>query len=234
MKKGIILVLIIFTISVISGYSNGQTIVKEKRDLKEFTKVNFGVSGTLYISIGPGFKIDLEGEKDVLDDIVTEVKGGSLLIKKDNWRLNINEKVTIYITMPEITGLAVSGSGKAEIRDAVKSENLNLNVSGSGRILTSNVTSANLNCVISGSGDINIGGNGSTTNADVVISGSGSFKGETCKLQSAKIVISGSGSCLCNVTESLKSNISGSGNITYIGDLRIDARVSGSGRVRSK
>ena len=37
-----------------------------------------------------------------------------------NWRMNMNERVTVYITMPELNALGVSGSGKAEIKDAVK------------------------------------------------------------------------------------------------------------------
>ena len=37
--------------------------------------------------------------------------------------------------MPELNGLGVSGSGKAEIKDAVKTDDLNLSVSGSGKII---------------------------------------------------------------------------------------------------
>jgi len=111
MKRGIILSVFIAALTVTTGFSNGQTSVKESRDLKGFTRVSFGVAGNLYISFGTEFKVDLEGEKALLDDIVTEVSGGKLVIKKENWRLNMNEKVTVYITMPEIEGLSVSGSG---------------------------------------------------------------------------------------------------------------------------
>jgi len=234
MKRGIILSAFIVALTVTTGFSNGQSIVKETRDVTGFTKVSFGVSGNLYINFGPEFKVVLEGEKALLDDIVTEVSGGRLVIKKENWRLNMNEKVTVYITMPEIKGLGVSGSGNAEIKDAVKAEDLDLSVSGSGKLFTTDVVAANLNCSISGSGDISLGGNGSITKADISISGSGIYMGEPVKIGSAEISISGSGSCSCNVTESLRASVSGSGNVTYLGNPRIDARISGSGRVRSK
>ena len=46
-------------------------------------------------------------------------------------------KLHVYITMPELNGLGVSGSGKAEIKDAVKAEDLDLSVSGSGKLYDS-------------------------------------------------------------------------------------------------
>lgn len=234
MKRGIILSVIIVAMTLTAGFSNGQSIVKETRDVSGFTRVSFGVSGDLYINFGSEFKVVLEGEKALLGDIVTEVSGGKLVIKKENWRLNMNGKVTIYITMPEIKGLGVSGSGRAEIKDAVKAENLDLSVSGSGKLFTTDVVAADLNCSISGSGDIIIGGSGDATKADISISGSGNYRGEPLKIGSAEISISGSGNCSCNVTGSLRASVSGSGNVTYLGDPKVDVRVSGSGRVRSK
>jgi len=235
MKKGIILSVVILAMVVSTGFSANQSGEKETRNVSGFTKVSFAVSGNLYINIGPDFKVILEGDKDVLREILTEVSNGKLVIKKDNWRFNMNEKVTVYVTMPEITGLGVSGSGKAEIKDAVKSADMSLNVSGSGKLYTTNLVVSNLDCNISGSGDIMIGGNGSASKADISISGSGNYSGEQLKIGSADIHISGSGDCTCNVTESLKAGISGSGNINYFGNAaKVDTRVSGSGHVRSK
>lgn len=230
------MILTVFFAAILAttGFSNGQSVVKETRDVKGFTKVSFGVSGNLYITFGSEFKVDIEGEKGILDDIITEVSGDKLVIKKENWRFNMNEKVTVYITMPAIKGLGVSGSGKAEIKDPVKAENLYLNVSGSGKLFTANVEATDLNCGISGSGDVIIGGSGDVAKADIAISGSGNYTGEMLKIGSAEISISGSGNCSCNVTESLHASVSGSGNVTYQGNPKVDARVSGSGRVRSR
>jgi Putative auto-transporter adhesin, head GIN domain len=234
MKRGIILSAFILAISVSSGLAVVKPVEKETRDVKDFTKVSFGVAGNLYINIGPEFKVVLEGEKRDLEDIITEVSGGRLVIKKDNWRFNFTEKVTVYITMPELKGLGVSGSGKAEIKDAVKAEELNLSVSGSGKIFTGDLTVSKLDCSISGSGDIVPGGNGNAGRADISISGSGNYEGESFKIGAAEIHISGSGNCSCYVTESLRASVSGSGNVTYGGSPKVDAHVSGSGKVRSK
>jgi hypothetical protein len=234
MKRGIILSAFILALTVSTGFAGSQSDVKETRDVKDFTKVSFGVAGNLYINIGPEFKVVLEGEKKDLEDIITDVSGGKLVIKKENWRFNMNEKITAYVTMPELKGLGVSGSGKAEIKDAIKVEDLDLSVSGSGKIYTNDVTVTNLGCSISGSGDIIPGGNGSAAKAEISISGSGNFDGGSFKIGSAEIHISGSGNCTCYVSESLRASVSGSGDVTYGGNPKVDAHVSGSGKVRSK
>jgi hypothetical protein len=233
MKKGIIFTPFILAFALASELATGQSVVKENRNVTGFTKVSFGVAGNMYINIGNEFKVTLEGDRDDLEDIETEVSAGRLVVKKDNWNMNFNEKVNVYITMPELEGLGVSGSGRAEIKDAVKTDDLNLSVSGSGKLYTSEVTVSDLKCSISGSGDIILGG-GSASRADLSISGSGNYTGETTKLGSVDISISGSGNCVVNVTESLKAGVSGSGDVTYIGNPRVDARVSGSGKVRSR
>lgn len=237
MKRGIILSAFILAITLMSGFVKAQPDEKETRNVKDFTKVSFGVAGNLYINIGPEFKVVLEGEKRYLEDVLTEVSGGKLVIKNENWRMNnwrMNEKVTVYITMPELKGLGVSGSGKAEIKDAVKTSDLNLSVSGSGKLYASEISVSNLDCSISGSGDISLGSSGSSSKADISISGSGNYIGESFKIGTAEIHISGSGNCTCNVTESLRASVSGSGNVTYEGNPRVDAHVSGSGKVRSR
>jgi hypothetical protein len=237
MKRLLILSALILVITVTTGSATNQSDVKETRNVSGFTKVSFGVSGNLYINFGPEFKVVLEGEKRYVDDIITEVSGGKLVIKMENWRMNnwrMNEKVTVYITMPELNGLGVSGSGKAEIKDAVKTGELYLNVSGSGKLYISDITASSLDCGISGSGDIILGGSGICSKAKISISGSGNYMGESLKIGTAEIHISGSGNCTCNVTESLKASVSGSGNVSYYGDPKVDVHVSGSGKVRSR
>ena len=76
MKREIILSVFILAIAVSTGFAGSQSDVKETRDVKNFTKVSFGVAGNLYINIGPEFKVVLEGEKKDLEDIITDVSGG--------------------------------------------------------------------------------------------------------------------------------------------------------------
>jgi len=234
MKK-ITFIAVAFLLTVFStAFIYGQSTEKETRNLSGFTKVSFGVPGNLYIRFGSDYKVVLEGDKDFLAEIETEVSSGKLVIKKDSWNNFNNKKVVVNITMPSLEGLGVSGSGQAEVVDVLKAGAIDLGVSGSGKLILNELTAKSIDCGISGSGDVIIKGGGSAEKADISISGSGSYSGESLKIDLADISISGSGNCTCHVTGSLEAHVSGSGSVSYLGNPKVDARVSGSGRVKSR
>jgi hypothetical protein len=230
MYSAVFLIAMILSTSLAAGQS------KETRNVSGFTKVSFGVAGELYIKIGPEFHLTIEGDKRNLDEIETVVSGDRLTIKKENWRFSFHndERVTINLTLPELEGLSVSGSGKAQIMDKVEADQLSLSVSGSGKLMTADLNADDLKCGISGSGDIILGSGGSVDNGDISISGSGDFTGEEVDIDHLEVSISGSGSCRCRAGDTLDAHISGSGNVTYSGNPKVNARVSGSGHVRSR
>jgi hypothetical protein len=231
MKKGI---MIAAAVLLFSAIVNAQS--KENRNVKDFTRVNFGIAGDLFVNFGPQFSLSLEGDKDDLDHVITEVSGDKLVIRNENrfnWHSD-NRRITVRITMPELRALGVSGSGKAEITEPVKdAEELNFSVSGSGHLYAPTVTASNIDCSISGSGNIRID-DGSANNGDITISGSGNYTGENFGVDHLTVAVSGSGNCACKAGDTLEATISGSGNVSYSGNPKIDARVSGSGKVRSR
>ncbi|MFN8210672.1 MAG: head GIN domain-containing protein [Bacteroidales bacterium] len=216
-----------------AGFAMGQS-GKETRNLSDFKEVSFGISGNLSIKLGQDFSVVMEGDKAYLSEIETVVKDGRLLIRCNNWHMFGSQHADIFITMPKLTALGVSGSGKARIEDAVTGDAIDLNVSGSGKIVTGDINTNQLSSRISGSGDVIIEGSGLIQKGDLSISGSGSYKGDNLKFSSLEVGISGSGNCSCNVTGDLRASVSGSGSVWYSGNPRIDARTSGSGHVRSK
>jgi hypothetical protein len=234
MKKVLNISVFIAALILSTGSIIGQSAEKETRNASGFTEIGFGISGNLSVKIGSEFSITLEGDRKYLSEIETVVKNGKLVIKIDNYRLFNNEKANVYITLPELKGLSVSGSGVAQIESNIKNEVLDLDVSGSGKIITTEVAAGELNSSISGSGNIILKGSGEIGKGDISISGSGNYSGESARFKSLEVEISGSGTCMCNVTESLSASISGSGNVNYLGNPKVNARVSGSGHVKSR
>lgn len=190
------------------------------------------MSGEVYLKQGNQFSVTLEGDQDLLDEITTKVMNGKLLIRKPDWRKARNKKLTAYITMPEIDGLSMSGSGRLESEGSLNCDDLDISVSGSGSIKLNDLTADKVNVSISGSGSVALEGAGADV-ADLRISGSGSITSENLKVRDADVVISGSGRCKLWVEDALVARISGSGNLYYKGDPNIDAKSSGSGKVRS-
>jgi hypothetical protein len=234
MKKVLFPAMIIMVLFTLPGIAAGQTT--ETRQVRDFNKVSFGVAGDLTIKFGPEYKLVIEGPEKIVRETITEVRDGKLVIRRENWKLTFNEdRVTVNITMPEIEGLGVSGSGKALIADPVKdADDLRLNVSGSGKIVAGELNADRLDCSISGSGDIKLEAGGNVDTGEISISGSGSYSGESLEIDHLSVSVSGSGDCYCKAGDSLDARVSGSGNVTYSGSPKVDARVSGSGHVRSR
>ncbi len=234
MKKALLFLLSAF---IITGNVIAASTVKDKRNVKGFTRISYGVSGNLTVRIGPEFSVVLEGDEDDVERVITEVSGDRLIIKREMFRFrfsDLDERVDVYITLPELEGLGVSGSGRAEIVDDIRDiDNLSLSVSGSGKLTTAGIEVDDLDCSISGSGNIIIQGGGSADRSEISISGSGNYTGRDLEIDHLDVSVSGSGNCLCKAGDSLTARISGSGNVTYRGNPRIDSRASGSGHIRS-
>ncbi len=218
----------LFSIILISATLIAFGQEKEERDVSSFTGVSLGIHGDLYLTQGSPQKVIVQAEKN-LDEIETEVRDGVLRIKTDNWNSRI-KGVKIWITMPEVESLNVSGSGDLLAETSIDAEELDLKVSGSGKIKIPELKAEEIGAAISGSGDVILAG--AAEEMEIRISGSGDVHAEGLKVSECGIKISGSGSCKIDATGELDVSVSGSGNVTYYNDPQIDARVSGSGKVR--
>jgi hypothetical protein len=214
--------------------SQAQTAYTEKRQVSGFHEVSFALSGEVLINIGTGYSVELEGDRDYLKEVITEVTGGELKIKREKWFDAGNKKVIVRITMPALDGLNISGSGKVTVNDPLKGGDLDVAISGSGKVFLRDVTLGDVECSISGSGSLNVAGSGTIKSLEMSVSGSGDYLGEATSVGTLEARISGSGNCDCHVTDMLRASISGSGSILYSGNPKIDASVSGSGKVKMK
>ncbi len=70
MKRGFISAMLFVFILAIPGVLSGSAVIKETRSVKDFSRIAFGIAGNLYINIGPSFRVELEGEKSVLENIL--------------------------------------------------------------------------------------------------------------------------------------------------------------------
>jgi len=214
---------------------SGET-VKEDRALANFSSIQLAIPADLYLSQGDSYSFTIEGDKDFLSQVITEVRGNSLVIKTEGW-VNFgwrNLKVKVFVTMPQVNGLTVSGSGDIRAQTPIATDNLSVRVSGSGDVNISNLTVRDLDIAVSGSGDVKLSGKGSAGDASVKVSGSGDVALQGLEFHNAKVSISGSGDAYLVVTQSLEARVVGSGDIVYSGNPLVDGKVSGSGRIRNK
>lgn len=208
---------------------------KQDRDVSPFSKISLRISGKVYLTQGEPQSVKIVAKESVIDNIITEVKGDELHIRFQNktiFQRNFNPgKVEIYITVPDINGLAVSGSGDILAKN-LEARILDLAVSGSGNIEIDALDSKKIKGAISGSGNILLGSGGVAEDLTVAISGSGNFDASGFDADEVTVSTSGSGNCKVTSNGSIKARIAGSGNVYYNGGASIDASVAGSGRVK--
>jgi hypothetical protein len=210
-------------------------VIKEKRDVKDFNAIELAIQADINISQGNDYSFTIEGDKDLLKEIIADVRGGNLRIRTEGWaRFSWNNsKVIINVTMPQVEGLSVSGSGDIKGVTPINSKSLNLRISGSGDIIIPILSVEDLDVSISGSGDVGVAGKGEASSVKARISGSGDVEVKGILFENADISISGSGDTYLEASKNLRARVVGSGDITYSGNPLIDAKVTGSGTIRN-
>ncbi|RAV99077.1 head GIN domain-containing protein [Pseudochryseolinea flava] len=230
---------------------------RETRSVGSFTKVSFRTPGKLYIRQGSSQKVEIEGKKDIVSQIETEVEGSKLVIGKkgkwSDWSWGSDDQITVYITVTKLEGLNVAGSGDAIGETKFTTDNVELSVSGSGSLKIDVAASGSMDANVSGSGNMDLKGSAKslesdvsgsggidftlaiTDNADFAISGSGKIEGSG-SAKYVKTSVTGSGKILCRdlVTNRCDVRISGSGDVEINVTNELDANITGSGTVTYK
>lgn len=180
------------------------------------------ISGSGSVRIGQGAWAELsEGES-----------GGSLVDAGETGLLDDGAPSTDPldgIATASTLDIDISGSGEVTLA-GVRGDRLDVDISGSGDVDLSKVHVSEADARVSGSGSVRFGGDADRVEARV--SGSGEVFARRLTAQRAVISVSGSGEIEVTAEESVKINISGSGDVTVWGDPDDrDRSVSGSGDI---
>jgi hypothetical protein len=205
--------------------------VTKDLDIATFNGIGLSIDATVYVTQGNSQSVRVEAQQNIIDNLKREVKDGVWKITTKN-NVRKHDGITIWITVKELSRIAVSGSGEVTGKNKfTTSSDLSLAVSGSGDIVL-DANSKSTEGVISGSGSIKLSGN--TGQSNFVISGSGDVMAADLASGSCSVVISGSGDVSVHAKDKLDVVISGSGDVYYKGNPNVKSKISGSGDVISK
>ena len=236
MKKSILLTALLFCISFsyagdksIKGNGNMTTITRTTSD---YDGISCAGQFDYILVAGTEGKITIEGEENLLDYIVTEVKNNKLVIKTQNHiNLKPSNNKTIKITIPfkDISSVSLAGSGDLWNNDVISATNLDVSLAGSGDIVL-NINASSTKGSIAGSGDLTL--KGSTNKLQANVAGSGDFHGFDLQSNHTDVSVAGSGDAEVVCNESLRARVAGSGDIEYRGNPKTeDTKVAGSGSI---
>lgn len=180
-------------------------------DLRNFDGIALGISADVYVSQGD-YNVEVTGPAKSTDQIALNVDGGTLSIgTKRGIRSWSSKGVKVYVTMPNISSIAIGGSGDIKVKGAF--DNMD-----------------DLSISIGGSGDVDIAGKAKSI--EFSIAGSGDIDASGVDADSAEVSIAGSGNVKVGKVNTLEASIAGSGDVYYKGNPRVEKSVVGSGNVR--
>jgi len=206
-------------------------VVTETRTINNFTGINTSIEGDVYVYQDSVFKVELLAQQNILDAIESSVDEGVLNIGfKPGVRIGAHDRVKVYITMPEVHGLSISGSGLVTALQSIEADDLQLKVAGSGNIALSSLTGSTISGSIDGSGNITVY-DGTAAYEQLQVNGSGLLDFAGLNTPKADAAVNGSGAIKVNVQQVLNASISGSGVIYYTGNAQVNTNNAGSGKV---
>jgi hypothetical protein len=211
-RRALALLAVGSVVTACSATAGSGQLATQSRQVSGFTGVELTGVGELSIDQTGTESLTVSAEDNLLPLLTSEVEGDTLILgKKPNTRIVTTKPITYTLTMKDITGLAVSGSGT---------------------INAPKLTTAALRIEISGSGVITTAGNADDQSLE--ISGSGRYLADGLTSKTTTAEISGSGTANVVASNALDVKISGSGTLTYSGNPQVSQTVSGSGKLIKK
>jgi hypothetical protein len=139
--------------NTVKGDSNRAT---EVRTINDYNGIKIKGRIEVQLTQGQERKTEVNAAKNIVPLITTEVVNGILTIESKN-RLDEEERVNVFITMPVIQSLEMSEGASVETTGNFTGDNLTIN-SSSGSNGQLNLTYKKLNCELSSGSDLDIDG----------------------------------------------------------------------------
>ncbi|UOQ68712.1 head GIN domain-containing protein [Hymenobacter volaticus] len=201
----------------------------EIRTLDNFNRVDLKMDAEVILTQGSPQQVRVEAQRNVLDVLETELNGDELQLEFGRVNVRDHDPIKIYITVPNLTEVQLSGSGKIRSSTPWSASTCEVKVSGSGSVAMDFTQATSLRTNVSGSGEAQVKGISQSHNIN--ISGSGQVKATDLSTQDTYVAITGSGRSYVRAERTLSAEISGSGSVYYKGSPTINTRITGSGRV---
>lgn len=230
---------ILFILTLVILFGTNATVLAnnetETRKVKEFSAIKVSSGIDLYLKMGDTESVKIVADEDVIDEVVTEVKDGTLHIymKKNNWfNWSGNKSKKAYVTVKELNVLHASSGADVKSENTLKGESLDVRAS-SGSDIDIDVFYKDISLHISSGSDARLSGKVKTFKAE---SSSGSdIKAGDLESKICNVRASSGSDATVNVSDELYAKASSGADIKYYGKPVIrEIDESSGGDVRGK
>lgn len=215
----------------VQGEGMGYRMASEIRDVTGFDSIELKGVGDLHVAQGETESLRIEGDDEVIHQIITEVVARKLIIRFDTWTAlrmwGTSQKVAFHLMVKDLSSVTISGSGTLDLA-AFKTDSLELSLTGAGS-MAADVDVSRLEAGVAGSGDFTVKGSANTV--DIRITGAGSFRGLALDAQDVHISIGGAGKASVKAAATLDVQIGGAGSVEYLGTPALTQKIGGIGKI---
>lgn len=215
---------------------NGGPTVSRNYNVGTFQQIEVAGPYDVEIRTGANASVSARGGEKLLERTVVEVHGDKLVIHREshhgffNWSWGEGGKASFAITVPQLTGATILGSGDIKV-DRVAGQQFDGRVAGSGGLDVGAVDVQSLKLSIAGSGSAKAAA-GKAQEGKYEIAGSGDVDAGAVQAQQLKISITGSGGVKAHSSGTAAVSIIGSGDVDVAGGAKCTVRKTGAGNVR--
>jgi hypothetical protein len=214
----------------VSLTGSGNVITQEEA-ISGFDRVD--VSHGFRVDVGQGdtFRVVIRVDDNVVEHLEVAKKGDTLSIglKRNRSYTLKNTTLEAEVTMPELTGLEMSGGSHATITGFASTEDFDADLSG-GSHLRGDIEAGDANFDLSGGSHLTLSGSAQDLKLDA--SGGGQIDLGDFSVVDADIELSGGARAMVNPSGRLDVDASGGSHVTYVGNPTLgDIDTSGGASV---
>jgi hypothetical protein len=188
------------------GVDAGPTTT-QSRDVAAFTRLKAEDEVEVNLRVGESRRLRVRAGENVIDDIRTEVRDGTLYVSYDGPSIR-EGRLLVDVSAPAVERLAITGAADVRV-DGLEADAFDVRVSGAGDIAAAGRV-RRLTLDISGAGDADL--------AELAA-------------DDARVELSGSGDAEVRASELLDAEVSGAGDLAYRGAPQVRQDVSGAGEI---
>ena len=229
-------ILLLAIITITGTAFAGNSDETQNRDVHNFNAIKVSTGIDLYLTMGTSETVKIVADDDIIDDIKTEVKDGTLHIymKRNNWFNwgGINKTRKAYVSVKELVELHASSGSDVESENTLEGESLDVSAS-SGSDIELDVHYKNFSIDASSGSDAEISGNVKYLKAEA--SSGSDIDASDLESQFCKVKASSGSDVSVTVTEELEADASSGADIVYYGNPKMrDIDESSGGDVRGR
>ena len=232
-------ILLITVIGLNTATFAGERDRTEDRNVRDFDAVKVSAGIDLYISMDNEESVRVVADEDIIDDIQTEVRGGTLRIymKDNNWLDNLfnwgrSQSRKVYVTARKLKSIEASSGSDVKSENKLEGDVLKVEAS-SGSDVNLDVVYKEVSLSASSGSDARLSGKAKFFTASA--SSGSDINARDLEAQFCNVNVSSGADAIVTATEELKANASSGADVRYYGNPEIvDANESSGGDISGR